>query len=261
MTAAGSATGTAARSQAASNADPPGGASPGRTRSTSAAATAPARRRGRRRAPASASTPSARTRSRSRPPRRSPASGNRTPGVRTGLIVPSISATAPRCGRSPAGSSGRPSSSSATRPAIRADTARRRTSPSRTRPQRGKRRLPSRAPAATRRSRSGETAAVGRTHGRFAEKEIVSSRLSPISASAARGQSRRCASAVWRFTGTWSAAAPCRSARRALRGRAAGGRRRRGTRHRECGRRRRSRPGTGRTRGFRSRPRAGRSSR
>ena len=259
MEAGGSAAGAAARSHTASRAEPPGGESQGRARRTSAAAPNPARRPWPRRAPASARTPSARTRSRSRPPRRRPPSGTRTAGVRTGLTVASISATFPRCGRSPAGSSGRPSSSRAMRPAIRAEAATSRVRARRNRTHRRGRLPPSRMPAPTSRRRSGETAAVSRTQGTSAENETVSSRFSPTSARATRGQGTRSEGGASPVTGGWGGAGRGRSACRALRGRAGGGRTRRERRRPGCGRRRRSRPGRERTPGFPSRPPAARS--
>ena len=261
MAAGGSAAGAAARSRAASRAEPPGGESHGRASRRSAAAPSPARRRRSRRAPASARMPSPRTMSRSRPPSRRPPSGIRTAGVSTGLTVASISATFPRCGRSPAGSSGRPSSSSAMRPAIRAEAATSRVRARRTRSQRGHHRPPSRAPAPTRTSRSGETAGVRRTHGAADENETVRSRFSPTRASKTRGQVLRSGWGGSLLTGTSGGAAPVRSTRRALRGRAAGGRRRRERRRSGCDPRRRSRPGTARRPGSRFLPGGGRSSR
>ena len=250
MEAGGSAAGAAARSQAAIRAEPPGGESQGRANRTNAAAPNPARRPRPRRVPASARMPRARTMSRSRPARRRPPSGTRTAGVRTGLTVASISATFPRCGRSPAGSSGRPSSSSAMRPAIRAEAATSRgqgegnPEPERRPP------APEQDPGAHQQEQVRRNRGVSRTQGASAENETVSSRFSPTSARATRGQGTRSEGGASPVTGGWGGAGRGRSACRALRGRATGGRTRRERRRPGCGRRRRSRPGRERTPGF-----------
>ena len=150
-------------------ADPPGGDRFGRSSKAPAASAVPTRTRPVRRPTRAASMAIAHQLIATRTASSSAASGIANPRVRGDTTVPSISATLPRCGRSPAGSSGRPSSSRAIRSPIRAEAATETADTSTPRNHRGSagKRRERRTPRIRRTSTSGETAATARHPGRF----------------------------------------------------------------------------------------------